>query len=202
MPFADLHQHIVSQFEQTTPLEWFGTITGFLCVYLAARQHILNWPISILSVGAYILLFYQSRLYGDSVLQLYFLATAIYGWYYWLKRKQQDEKPVVRYNSKEIAITIAAMLFLAALIGFLLSKFTDSDVPYADGACTAVSFVAQFLMTRKVLQNWLLWIVVDIAYIPLYIYKNLALTAILYAAFTVIAVIGFIDWRRSWKTSH
>ncbi|SEM87049.1 nicotinamide mononucleotide transporter [bacterium A37T11] len=202
MPFADLYHNLVSQFEETTLLEWFGTLTGFLCVYLAAKQHILNWPISILSVVAYILLFYQNKLYGDSVLQLYFLVTAIYGWYYWLKRKEQDEKPVVRFSSQAMVITITVTMLLAVLIGYFLYKFTDSDVPYIDGTCTAISFIGQLLMTRKVLQNWLLWMLVDIAYIPLYIYKGLSLTAILYAAFTIIALIGYRDWRRSWKTNN
>ena len=84
----------------------------------------------------------------------------------------------------------------------VLSRFTDSDVPFADGACTAVSLVAQFLMARKVLQNWLLWIMVDIAYIPLYVYKGLALTAVLYLVFAAIACMGYRDWRRAWKEAN
>lgn len=200
---GDLFQSIVDQFYQTTALEWLGVITGFLCVYLAARQHILNWPISIISVAAYAILFYQSKLYGNTVLQVYFFGTAIYGWYYWLKRGQDaDKKPIVSFSAMEIAFTLAAVFILSVIMGWFLGAYTDTDVPYVDGFCTAMSFVAQFLMTRKVLQNWLLWIIVDICYIPLYIYKGFMLTSLLYVAFAMIATMGYLDWRKSWKKTN
>lgn len=194
-------QHLVEQFRQTTLLEWFGTITGFACVYLAAKQHILNWPVSILSVVAYAFLFYNYQLYGDAVLQLYFLGTAIYGWYYWLKRKQEEEKPIVKLSSKEFIIAGLVIVVLAGLLGMFLDCYTNTNVPYADGFCTSMSFVAQYLMTRKVLQNWILWIVVDACYVPLYIYKDLYLTAVLYALFLAIAAMGYLDWKRTWQTA-
>ena len=197
---GDIFQILTQQFHQITALEWLGTVTGFLCVYLAARQHILNWPISIISVAAYAVLFYQSKLYGNAVLQIYFFGTAIYGWYYWVKRGQDaDKKPIVSFSALQIAGTVAVVLALSGVMGWFLGTYTDTDVPYIDGFCTAMSFVAQFLMTRKVLQNWLLWIVVDICYIPLYIYKGFMLTALLYVAFTIIATMGYLDWRRTWK---
>lgn len=201
MADISLWQHITEQFKQTSGLEWFGTVTGFLCVYLAAKQHISNWPVSILSVAAYGILFFNYQLYGDAVLQIYFLATALYGWYYWIKRRQEHEKPVVRFGYARMLAVTAAVIVLSVLLGLFLDHFTNTNVPYADGFCTAMSFVAQFLMTRKVLQNWLLWIIVDICYIPLYIYKNLYLTALLYALFLVLAAIGYIDWKKSWKAA-
>lgn len=192
-------QLITDQFKQTTPLEWLGTISGFACVYLAAKQHILNWPVSIISVVAYSVLFFNYKLYGDAALQLYFLGTAVYGWYYWLKREEAHRQPVVRYTASENLITIGIILVLSVVMGAFLDRFTDTNVPYIDGFCTAVSFVAQFLMTRKVLQNWVLWIVVDACYVPLYLYKNLALTAVLYLLFLALALIGYLDWRKTWK---
>ncbi len=199
---ADIFQILADQFQQTTALEWLGTVTGFLCVYLAARQHILNWPISIISVAAYAILFYQSKLYGNAVLQVYFFGTAIYGWYYWTKRRQEaDKKPIVSFSAPELFATAAAVAVLSGVMGWFLGTYTDTDVPYIDGFCTAMSFVAQFLMTRKVLQNWVIWIIVDICYIPLYIYKGFWLTALLYGAFTVIAIMGYLDWRRTWKNA-
>lgn len=188
------------QLVQTSALEWLGTITGFLCVYLAARQHILNWPVSIISVVAYTILFYDYKLYGDTVLQLYFLGTAVYGWYYWVKRKEEHQKPVVSLKIREYLLVVAAIVLLSWLLGLFLDHFTNSDVPYIDGACTAISFIAQFLMTRKVLQNWVLWIIVDACYVPLYLYKQLALTAVLYLLYLVLATMGYLDWKKSWKT--
>ncbi|MFD2161390.1 nicotinamide riboside transporter PnuC [Paradesertivirga mongoliensis] len=196
---ATFWQLIWTQLVQTSGLEWFGTITGFICVYLAARQHILNWPVAILSVLAYVVIFYRYKLYGDALLQLYFLGTCVYGWYYWVRRKQQHQKPIVSLGKTEYLMVVTAIVILSFGLGAFLDKFTDTDVPYIDGTCTAISFVAQLLMTRKVLQNWILWIVVDICYIPLFLYKNLALTAVLYTLYLGLATIGYLDWRRSWK---
>ena len=190
-----------NQLIQTSAIEWFGTITGFLCVYLAAKQHILNWPVAILSILAYIYIFFEYKLYGDATLQLYFLGTSVYGWYYWQQRKETGQKPVVSLTSFQILVVTISGVILSLLIGFCLDRFTDTDVPYLDGTCTAISLAAQFLMTRKVLQNWLLWIIADIIYIPLYLYKNLALTAVLYSLYLILATIGYIDWRKTWKQS-
>ncbi|WP_036678085.1 nicotinamide riboside transporter PnuC [Daejeonella oryzae] len=192
---------IIKQLIATSWLEWLGTITGFICVYLAARQNIWNWPIAIISVLAYAFLFYEYKLYGDAVLQLYFLATSAYGWYYWHKLKEEHSKPIVSLNTNEILKVIAGVSLLTIFMGYILDSYTDSNVPYADGFCTSLSFIAQFLMTRKVLQNWILWIIVDICYVPLYLYKDLALTTLLYILFLGLAVVGYLDWKKSYHLS-
>ena len=189
----------LNQLAETSWLEWLGTATGFACVYLAGRQNIWNWPIAIISVLAYGFLFFDYRLYGDAFLQIYFLATSIYGWYYWSSTGKSDQKPVKSLSHTEILRTLAATILLTVFLGYFLDLFTDSDVPYADGFCTAGSFVAQLLMSRKVLQNWILWIIVDICYVPLYLYKDLALTAILYTLFLALAVLGYVEWRKSYR---
>ncbi len=194
-------QQVNIQFMQTTWLEWLGTISGFLCVYLAAKQHILNWPLAIISITSYLFLFYEYKLYGDSALQIYFLATSIYGWRFWIKRKASVEVPVSALTRKETIIAVLSILFLSGLTGVILDLKTDSDVPYADAFCTSVSLVAQFLLTRKILQNWTLWIIVDICYIPLYLHKELYLTAMLYALFLILAVMGFADWKKTYLKS-
>lgn len=195
----DFFHQLYQQFLLTPSLEWVATISGFLCVYLAAKQNIWNWPISIISVLTYFYIFYHNKLYGDSILQLYFLSTAIYGWYYWNKRAHSHDKPISAFNSKQIMLTILVLVVLSTILGSALDKFTDTDVPYADGFCTATSFIAQFLMTRKVLQNWLIWIFVDICYIPLYFHKGLLLTAILYFGFAIIAWNGYRDWQKTYQ---
>jgi len=195
----DVLPRLYSQFLQTSLIEWIATISGFLCVYLASRHHILNWPISILSVSLYLWIFYQSKLYGDATLQVYFLSTAIYGWYYWNKRNKQDDKAITAFNNTQMLMTIAVIIILSVILGLLLDKYTDTDVPYIDAFCTASSLIAQFLLTRKVLQNWLIWLFVDICYVPLYIHKDLLLTALLYIAFAIIACYGYVDWRKSYR---
>ena len=198
---ASFWKLIVDQLHAISPVEWVGTITGFACVYLAAKQNIWNWPVSIISVISYCFLFYEYQLYGDAALQLYFLGTAIYGWYYWLKRKEEHKKPIVSLTLLQTSLIAIAVASLSALLGLFLDHYTDTNVPYIDGFCTAMSFVAQFLMTRKVLQNWILWIIVDICYVPLYVYKNLILTAVLYILFLWIALMGYLEWRKTWKTT-
>jgi len=192
-------QHIIQEIRQTTTLEWVGALTGIYCVYLAAKQNIWNWPIAIISVVAYAIVFYKNQLYGDAGLQIYFLGTSLYGWYFWIQKKEKHEKPVTSLNYKEFLLIIIVTAILSVLLGLFLKRFTPTNVPYIDGFCTAVSFIAQILMTRKVLQNWALWIFVDICYVPLYIYKNLYVTAILYIILLVLAWLGHVDWKKDYK---
>lgn len=194
--------NILEQFKAITLVEWFGVITGALCVYLAAKEHILNWPISILGVVTYIYIFYNAKLYGDTILQFYFLGTAIYGWYYWTYghlKSLQAERPVSHIKSKHWLTIFMILIFGSAALGYILDTKTDSDVPFIDAFCTIASFTAQYLLTRKKIENWLIWIFVDIIYIPLYIHKNLLATAVLYFIFVFIALQGYISWKKSFK---
>lgn len=202
MEINELSSLIVTQFEATSFLEWLGIVTTLACIYLAAKEHILNWPVSIIACASYAILYYQYKLYGDSYLQIYFLLTAIYGWSYWIRKKEQHDKPVVSLNLKEWLYTVLAIIVFTGLLSKYLDEFTDTDVPYADGFCTAMSFVAQFLMTRKVIQNWVLWIIVDICYVPLLLYKDLAFTALLYLILVGLAAKGYFDWKRTWKLAQ
>jgi nicotinamide mononucleotide transporter len=192
-------QLVIDQFKHTSWPEWLGVVTAFICIYLAAKENILSWPISIISVIAYAWVFFDAKMYGDMALQFYFLFTAVYGWYFWLRKKEVNEKPVGSLRSGQWALVVAAIAVLSILLGLFLKHFTDTDVPYADGFCTAMSFVAQILLTRKILQNWLLWIVVDLCYIPLYIYKSLNLSAVLYALLVALAIKGYLDWKKTYR---
>jgi len=177
---VSIGDHIVQEFKNTSWLEWIGFITTIACVYLAAKQNIWNWPIGIMSVVTYMVVFFNSQLFGDAGLQIYFLGTSIYGWYFWIKKKEANEKPVTSLTFKQLLWVLLATLVLAGSLGLFLKNYTPTNVPYIDGFCTSISFMAQILMTRKILQNWAFWIFVDICYVPLYLYKNLYLTSILY----------------------
>jgi len=194
-----IFEAIIAQFHHTSWVEWVGTISGFICIYLAAKENIWNWPVSIISVIAYAFVFYESKLYGDTGLQVYFLATAFYGWYFWLLKKQTDDKPIESIPAKQWLVIAAGVGILTFLLSFYLKKYTDTDVPYADSFCTAMSFTAQLMMTRKILQNWILWIIVDICYVPLYFHKHLALTAVLYFVLIILAFIGYLDWKKTYR---
>lgn len=180
-------------------LELIGVITGLLCVYLAAINNIWNWPIAIISVGVYIFIFFDARLYADMGLQVYFMITNIYGWYYWAKKPSAESKiPVAIITRREVVLSIIAVIVFTFILGTIL-KYTPASYPYIDSFCAACSLVAQVLLARKVLENWLIWIFVDIIYVGVYIFKGLGPTAIMYGIYVPIALLGYIDWRKDYK---
>jgi nicotinamide mononucleotide transporter len=185
--------------QHQTWLEIIGVISGLLCVYLAAVNNIWNWPIAIISVSIYIFIFFDARLYADMGLQVYFMVMNIYGWYYWSKKPATEEKtPVALITMKEIILSVIAIIMFTFILGSVL-KYTPASYPYIDSFCTACSLVAQVFLARKVLENWLIWIFVDIIYVGVYIFKHLDLTAAMYAIYVGIALLGYIDWRKDYK---
>jgi nicotinamide mononucleotide transporter len=181
-------------------LEVSGVITGILCVYLAARNNIWSWPIAIVSVIIYIFIFLEAKLYADTGLQVYFLIMNIYGWYFW-SHKPDEKVPVSSIKIKEIILSVIAVAIFTMLLGSFLFRQTDASFPFIDSFCTACSLVAQVFLARKVMQNWLIWIVVDLIYIGVYIAKDLHLTAGMYALYIYIATMGYIEWRREYRLS-
>ncbi len=192
--------HILQEWwQQQTWLEVTGVVTGLLCVYLAARNNIWNWPIAIISVGIYIFIFFDTHLYADMGLQVYFMGMNIYGWYYWSRIPADEKKaPVLLVTKREIMLSVIAIIIFTFILGTVL-KYTPASYPYIDSFCTACSLVAQVFLARKVLENWLIWIFVDIIYVGIYIFKGLNLTAIMYAIYVGIALLGYIDWKRDYK---
>ena len=185
-----------------SPLEATGVVTGVLCVYLAAKNIIWNWPFAIISVAVYIIIFFEAKLYADMGLQFYFLGMNIYGWYFWSRRSKTEEKvPVIRITKKEIKLSGIGVILFTAILGFLLKNGTDAAFPFTDSFCTACSLIAQVLLARKVLENWLIWVFVDVIYVIVYSAKNLHLTAAMYALYLIIAALGYRDWRRDYRLS-
>jgi nicotinamide mononucleotide transporter len=183
--------------------EWTAAIITAVCVYLQTREHIWNWPLAIVSVLMYMVVYVKSGLYSDAGLQTYYLATSIYGWYHWLKGGQgHTPLPVTRVNGKTWAW--CAMLGVALWIAdaSIASRIPGVAFPYIDAATTSVSLIAQWMIARKLLENWLLWIAVNVVYVPMLIVKGLYPTALLYFVMLLIAIKGFIDWRRSYHASR
>jgi nicotinamide mononucleotide transporter len=188
-----------NSWHQTSWAEIIGVITGLLCVALAAMNNIWNWPIAIVSVGIYIFIFFDSHLYADMGLQVYFMGMNIYGWYFWSRKSASETKtPVMLITKKEIILSVIAIIVFTFFLGTVL-KYTPASYPYIDSFCTACSLVAQVFLARKVLENWLIWIFVDIIYVGVYIFKHLDLTAGMYAIYVVIALLGYIDWKKDYK---
>jgi nicotinamide mononucleotide transporter len=192
-------QSVLTWWQHQSWLEIIGVITGLLCVYLAAKNIIWNWPLAIINVCIYIFIFYNTHLFADMGLQFYFLVVNIYGWYFWSKKPaDQPKTPVVAITKRQVSFSIAAIIIFTFILGSVL-KYTTASYPYLDSFCTACSLIAQFFMARKVIENWLLWIFVDIIYVGIYIFKGLHLTAVMYGMFAVIALIGYLDWKKKTK---
>lgn len=194
-------ENIVQFFKVTTPLEWCGVITGLACVWLAAKNNIWNWPIACISVIIYVFFFFEGKLYSDAALQIYFLVMNIYGWYYWSKDRNQPskERKVTLMKKNELAWSVIAIIAFTLILGFTLYKKTDASFPFIDSFCTACSVVAQVFLARKVLQNWLIWIFVDIIYVSVYFSKGFYATGLMYAIYIVIATIGYLDWKKDYR---
>ena len=180
--------------------EWTAAIITAVSVYLQARENIWNWPTAIISVLMYTVVYVQSGLYSDAGLQVYFLVTSIYGWYHWLRGGVGRTELHVSRASRTVWIWC---LVLGVSFWFvdasITSRIQGVSFPYVDAATTTVSLIAQWMVTRKLLESWILWIVVNVIYVPMLISKSLYPTAVLYFALLLLAVKGFVDWRRSYR---
>ncbi|TDQ09391.1 nicotinamide riboside transporter PnuC [Pedobacter metabolipauper] len=188
-------------FLQTGVLEWFGVFTGILCVWLAAKNNIYSWPVAIISVIIYIFIFFEAKLYADMGLQFYFFFMNVYGWYFWSRERNNPglSRPVATITKNEIVFSIVGIVAFTLLLGFFLNSKTDASFPYIDSFCTACSLMAQIFLARKVMQNWLIWIFVDIIYVGVYVSKDLYATAIMYALYIYIATVGYLEWRKIYR---
>ena len=180
----------------TTWAEVLGFATGLVNVALLIRQHILNWPLGILNVLLLMVVFWSAGLYADAGLQIVYVILGGYGWWAWLYGGERRSRLVVRSTTagEWLALAAAGVLLTAGLWLFL-DRLTESTVPFFDAVTTALSLLATYGQTRKLVENWWLWIAADLIYIPLYGYKDLWLTAILYVAFLALCVVGLRAWR-------
>ena len=199
--------HLLQEWwHQQSYLELTGVVTGLLCVYLAAINNIWNWPFAIINTAIYIYIFAHAHLYADMGQNAYLFIINIYGWYFWSRRPKDAPKvPVKAITKKQVLALILIVALVSPVLGFLLSSlapilhYQPAAFPYLDSFCTVCSLVAQVFMARKILENWLIWIFVDIIYVGVYIIKHLQPTAFMFAVYAIIALIGYLDWRKDYR---
>jgi len=178
--------------------EVLAVITGIISVYLSTRENIWSWPTALVNVALYFVVFYEAKLYADMGLQAVYFALSLYGWYEWLYGGENRTELHVSRTPRALGLRLAIIgVVCAVVLGTLLARLTDAALPYIDSATTSTSLVAQWMMTRKILENWAVWVAVDVVYIAMFIFKRLYLTAGLYAVFLVLAVMGYVQWKRS-----
>ena len=189
-----------------SPVTWLEVgafFTALLMVWANLRVHPVAWPLAIASSLAYALLFLQSRLYGEAGLQILFVALALWGWWQWLRGTAADGRSlqVQRLSRKNRVRAFAATLTAWPLLALLLLQTTDSDVPFFDALPTVASITGQLLLGRKYIENWAVWLIVNLISVALFAYKALWLTAILYALFAALSLLGWRAWLRLLHTS-
>ncbi|MBL8342728.1 MAG: nicotinamide mononucleotide transporter [Rubrivivax sp.] len=184
-----------------SPVTWVEVVAFVLSLAMVAanmRVHPVAWPLAIVASALYALVFAGSKLYGEAALQLFFIVVALWGWWQWLRGHGDDGASlrVHRLSRRGAGAALAGTLIAWPLAGLLLARTTDSDVPMLDALATVGSVCGQLLLGRKVLENWLVWLAVNVFSVGLFALKGLWLTALLYVLFAALSVAGWRAWRR------
>jgi nicotinamide mononucleotide transporter len=184
-----------------TLVEVFGFVTGAACVWLVAKDNIWNWPLGIANAAFYIYIFFGAKLYADMSLQVLYVIFGFIGWYMWLFGGENKSKLSVRGVGalESAAIFIISLISVYFMRNYLVS--IGDSAPFLDALTTVMSLAAQYLLTKKFIENWYIWLAVDVIYVGLYFSRGLYLTAVLYAIFFGMCLVGLKEWRAN-KVEH
>ena len=185
-------------------IELFGLVTGLLTVWLLIRQNIWTWPVGIAYILASLYIFYTARLYADFALHIFFLIMSIYGWYYWLHGSEHTEStlPVSQENKRTLLILLILCAVSIYITGTLFTMYTDADLPYWDSTTSVLSLLAMWLQSRKKLESWVLWLLIDILAVGIYFFKEIYFYSLLYMVYIGMAAMGYIAWNKSLANEH
>lgn len=206
----DFFQTFYSNLVNTSILEFIAAVTGIGSVWFARRESILVYPIGIVSVLLYVYLCFNAQLFADSGINFFYFIVSVYGWYHWTHRNGEIVTREISVNTfKEqvlgVLLTIVSFVVIFSLIWFFKRydvAYMSSYVPYLDSFTSAVFLIGMWLMALKRVENWIYWIIGDIIAIPLYIGKGLVFTSFQYLVFLVIAILGYLEWRKRWQQSN
>ncbi len=194
---CDIAQQFITGLRETSALEFIAVLFGIISILFSRRENILVYPTGLVNTTLYIYLSAVAGLYAEAGVNFYYTVMSIVGWIRWAKKRQgQSVLRITRSTPREWA---GALLFFGACWGglfWVLSRYTDSTVPIADGFAAAAAYTGMWLMTRKKLENWLWWILTNLSAIPLYFIKGFVFTAFQYAVFLALAVSGYLAWKR------
>ena len=183
-------------------LEISGVITTVLGIWLTTRRLLVCWPITLAADVIYLIVFYRARLFSDALLQLFFIAFTLYGWWHWWRGvREQGEVRVEPLARPAFLIAMAAGIAGTFVLGEI-ARHLQAALPWLDAALASFSLVGSWWQARKHIANWWLWIVVNLVYIGEYIYKDLWITAVLYAGLVFLAILGLRDWRRAARSAQ
>jgi nicotinamide mononucleotide transporter len=183
--------------------EIIGTILALLSLYFQTIQNKWLWPFGIISSAIFAIIFYKAGIYADMGLQLYYVFISIYGWYYWIKTQANENsegqiKSIFKMRFLILIIFVVTLAIFLIISQFLI-YYTNSTVPYIDAFITALSITATWMLAKKYLEHWLVWIIVDAVSIAVYYYKELYVTIILYVIYTIFAIVGYNMWLNNYR---
>lgn len=184
-------------------LELIGTIVGLVYLWLEYRASIYLWAASVVMPAIYIFVYYDAGLYADFGINVYYLGAALYGWMIWRygnREHNQDELPITHIPMPSCLGALVVFVVTFVAIAWLLICYTDSNVAWCDAFTTALSIIGMWMLARKYVEQWWVWMVVDAVCVGLYVYKDLYFTAMLYALYAIVAVFGWINWKKIMKS--
>lgn len=193
---------LAEQLAEVSALEAAGAFFSVAYLVLAIRENLWCWPAAFLSSALTMILMFETRLYAESLLNVYYIVMAVYGWYQWRyggRKNAGEQLPISVWPFKTHALAIGGTVALSAVVGRLLSEYTDAAFPYLDAFVALGSLVTTYMVARKILENWLYWLVVDSLSLYLYWQRDLNLYVLLFALYLVLVVIGLVRWHRDWR---
>jgi nicotinamide mononucleotide transporter len=182
-----------------SPIEVLAVVATLASVWLSVRRNILTWPTGIIGVSAYFVVFLRERLYADMALQVLFLVQCSYGWWAWHRIEQRAEPPIRTLSRRGRVLVGVGVATAACIAGALLGRYTDASAPYWDATASVLSITANQLLARRLLDNWVLWIIADALYVGIFAWKGLYLSAALYALFLGMVIAGLRRWTREYE---
>jgi nicotinamide mononucleotide transporter len=195
----------VANYFISSPWELIGAASGLLCVWLIIRENIWNWPVGLAYALVSLLVFYKARLYSDLVLHVFYVFMNGYGWYYWLRgagaRSSEGRLVVARLSTRSTSLLGVATVIGIIAMGWLFDYYTDADLAYWDSTTTVMSFAAMWMAAHKYIENWIVWLVIDVLATGIYIFKGIWPYAVLYGLYIPMAVWGWMAWLRSMSSS-
>lgn len=191
-------------------IECFGTLSGLLCVWLGAKGNILNWPIGLINIICFFIIFYQVRLYSDMFLQIYFFSISIYGWIKWTKQNQSG-KPIALLSPKSRRALVFIIILSTIVLGFIVKNIhhilpkifpVPAAFPFIDSFIAVCSIVANVLLAKRILENWALWVLTDFICVFVYAAKHVLFISLEYGVLFIIATYGLYEWMKLYKITQ
>jgi nicotinamide mononucleotide transporter len=184
-----------------SPIEILAVVATLASVWLSVRRNILTWPTGIIGVSAYFVVFLRERLYADMALQVLFFVQCSYGWWAWHRSEQRAEPPIRTLSARGRMIVAVGVAAVAWIAGTLLDRYSNASAPYWDATASMLSITANQLLARRLLENWVLWIIADALYVGIFTWKGLYLSAALYVLFLGMVIAGLRRWTREYEGS-